>query len=254
MSPRNYETLSGRGLDVNNLGGCVFKANLDGATTDDEIIVKNSSVFVGEGWNVSSIGAFHVTAFGTASGPVLIDDGGHVLWFGDWDDPDTNVDTGLFYDYSLLIQEGVTEINGVIVDEIANGQDAFAMSDDGRWIIFEATLVGGVGGAFLIDRTGAASIGEETASHGSWLRAAPNPFGSQTVVTYALPTETAVTLEIFDVCGRSVITLDNGLRPAGEFAIAWGGCDRSGRAVPDGVYFGRLQTGTRTLEQKLVRR
>jgi len=41
-------------------------------------------------------------------------------------------------------------INGVIVDTIANGQDAFQLSPNGQWAIFEATLNNGLDGAFLI--------------------------------------------------------------------------------------------------------
>jgi hypothetical protein len=148
---RNYELLSGRGLDLNNSGGYVFKANLDGATTDDDLIVRNGGVFIREGDGLESIGPFAFTAFGLAGGPVQIDDFGRVLWFGDWNDPNTNVDTGLFLDDALIVQEGVTTIGGVVVDEISNGQDAFMISDNGAWAIFEGTLVGGISGAFLIE-------------------------------------------------------------------------------------------------------
>jgi hypothetical protein len=44
----------------------------------------------------------------------------------------------------------VTSIGGVLVDTISSGSDAFELSDNGRRIIFEATLEGGINGAFLI--------------------------------------------------------------------------------------------------------
>jgi hypothetical protein len=50
-----------------------------------------------------------------------------------------------------LVQEGVTTIGGVIVDAIANGQDNCFLSSNGLYAIFEATLIDGTNGAFLIE-------------------------------------------------------------------------------------------------------
>jgi hypothetical protein len=148
---RIYQFLSSRGMDLNNVGGYVHKANLDGSTSDDELIVVNGGVFVREGDTLPAIAPFTFTSFGTGSGPVKIDDNDNVLWFGDWNDPSTDIDTGLFLNGTLLVQEGVTMIGGLLVDTISSGTDAFDMSDDGRFIIFEATLVGGINGAFVIE-------------------------------------------------------------------------------------------------------
>jgi hypothetical protein len=151
IAGRNYEFLSSRGMDLNNLGGYVHKAGLDGATSDDEVLIVNGAVFRREGDSFPAIAPFSLTSFGTGSGPVKIDDAGNVLWYGDWDDTNTDIDTGLFLNGTLLVQEGVTTIGGVLVDTISSGTDAFDMSDDGRYIIFEATLEGGINGAFLIE-------------------------------------------------------------------------------------------------------
>lgn len=151
VAGRNYQFLSSRGLDLNNVGGYVFKANLDGDTADDDILVVNGAVLVREGDSIPAIGGFSFTSFGSGSGPVMIDDGGDVLWFGDWDDPDTDRDTGLFLNDRLIVQEGVTLVDGLVVDTISSGSDAFDMSDDGSFILFEATLEGGINGAFRIE-------------------------------------------------------------------------------------------------------
>ncbi len=146
---RDYEILSSRGNDLNNHGQYVFKANLIGDTADDEVIVKDGAVFKQEG--DAAPGGFSLTGFGTSSGPVLISDFGDVLWFGQWDDPNTDIDSGLFLNDLLLVQEGVSMVGGLVVDTISSGSDAFSMSPDGRWILFEATLEGGINGAFAIE-------------------------------------------------------------------------------------------------------
>lgn len=137
---RAYEFLLGRGLDLNDHGDWVIKTNLTGDTTNDECIITNGTIFVREGQNIPAIGAFAFENFGLASGPVLIDNNGNIVWYGDWNDPNTAMDSGIFWNHQLIVQEGVTIIDGFLVQAIANGQDSMALSDNGEWLIFEATL------------------------------------------------------------------------------------------------------------------
>jgi len=147
---RNWQLLSSRPLDVNNNGDYVFRGNLDGDTTDDEVIIKNGAKFIQEGDTLAAIAPFTFENFGT-SAPVLINDNGDVVWFGEWNNPDTDVDTGIFLNDTLLVQEGVTVIAGQVVDTINAVEDGLRISDNGVYIIFEATLADGTNGTFLID-------------------------------------------------------------------------------------------------------
>ncbi|UCF66750.1 MAG: hypothetical protein JSV80_13325 [Acidobacteriota bacterium] len=151
VAGRNYELLSSRAMNMNNVSQVVFKANLDGTTADDEMIVADGRELIREGQSLPAISGFQFTSFGSSSGPVAIDDYGNVLWYGDWNDPDTGLDTGLFLNDLLLVQEGVTLIDGLLVQGIGNIAETFAISDDGQYVIFEATLEGGLEGAFLIE-------------------------------------------------------------------------------------------------------
>jgi hypothetical protein len=148
---RNYEFILDRARDMSNSGAVVFKANLDGATTDDDVIILNGAVFVREGDALPATGGFLLENTGLTSGHVEVDNAGNVLWYAEWNDPDTDVDPGLFLNDQLLVQEGVTTIGGVIVDAIANGQDNCFLSNNGQYAIFEATLIDGTNGAFLIE-------------------------------------------------------------------------------------------------------
>ena len=105
------------------------------------LIVKNGAKFMQEGDSPAPIAPFLLTSFG--SGPLLISDSGKVLWYGDWDDPDTTVDTGLFVDGALLVQEGVTTLGGEVIDTLRGIQDGYAMSGNGCHILFEAMLANG---------------------------------------------------------------------------------------------------------------
>jgi hypothetical protein len=151
VAGRNYEILSSRGMDLNNFEEVAYKANLDGDASSDEMIVRDGTELIREGQSLPAIAPNKFTSFGIGSGPIQIDDNRNVLWYGDWDDPNTDIDTGLFLNETLLVQEGVTKINGLIVDTIYSGSDGFTMSENGRYIAFEATLEDTSEGAFMIE-------------------------------------------------------------------------------------------------------
>lgn len=251
---RSYELLSSRSLDINNGGELVFKANLDGSTADDEVIVKNASILVREGSVLPDIAPFQITSTGTGSGPVQIADDGKVLWYGDWDDPNLDFDTGLFLDSALIVQEGVTQVDGNVIDLIYSGQDAFMMSDDGEYVIFEVDFVGGINAAVLMrlsDPTDVAD-GSDLAAP-LLLRALPNPFAAETAVRFGLTAREEVDLRIFDVRGRLVSVLSSGPRAAGFHDLTWSGRDDRGREMPAGVYFLRLRAGGSEMTSRVVR-
>jgi len=82
----------------------------------------------------------------------------------------------------------------------------------------------------------------------------PNPFTERLNIAYQLTGQHNTELEVYDVTGRLVKQFD---LPVNEtFAqIAWDGVDDRGRAVPQGVYFLRLDNpGTHDIIcQKVLR-
>jgi len=80
----------------------------------------------------------------------------------------------------------------------------------------------------------------------------PNPFGGGTGITYALPADSDVLLQVFNVAGKVVRTLVDGPQPAGRWNVAWDGKDDDARPVSNGVYFYRLETGSKTIEKRMV--
>jgi photosystem II stability/assembly factor-like uncharacterized protein len=64
----------------------------------------------------------------------------------------------------------------------------------------------------------------------------PNPFNPRTVIRYQLPVASHVTLKIYDVVGREVKTLVNGMRDAGYESVEW-----DAGSVASGMYFYRLE-------------
>lgn len=68
----------------------------------------------------------------------------------------------------------------------------------------------------------------------------PNPFNPSTTLRFGLPNAGWVRLEIFDMLGRKVRTLEDKFFEAGYHSAVWDGRDDQGREVSSGVYYHRL--------------
>jgi len=78
----------------------------------------------------------------------------------------------------------------------------------------------------------------------------PNPFDASTTIRFVLPDSRRVRLGVFDVAGRRVASLVDGVRGPGAHSVAW-----TPGALPSGVYFYRLEAGdlSRTLRMLRIR-
>jgi hypothetical protein len=79
----------------------------------------------------------------------------------------------------------------------------------------------------------------------------PNPFNPTTSIKYSVAQSGNVSLKVFDVLGREVMTLVSEQKAAGDYTVSF---DASGLAA-SGVYIYRLQSGnfTRTMKMMLVK-
>ncbi len=68
----------------------------------------------------------------------------------------------------------------------------------------------------------------------------PNPFNSNTVISFSLADAGEVNLTIYNTLGQEVIRLAGGKYAAGAYRKVWDGRDRFGSRVPSGVYFYEL--------------
>lgn len=68
------------------------------------------------------------------------------------------------------------------------------------------------------------------------LGARPNPFGQSTRISFRLPSESPVSLRVYDIQGRLVRKLIDGSMPAGEHTVVWDGQNEMGHGVSRGIY------------------
>jgi hypothetical protein len=80
----------------------------------------------------------------------------------------------------------------------------------------------------------------------------PNPFNPVTTVSYYVPHDGPVALDIYDVSGRRVISLVDRFQVRGSHAVDWNGYDEKGIPAASGVYFYRLTSGKETLIRKMI--
>jgi hypothetical protein len=94
----------------------------------------------------------------------------------------------------------------------------------------------------------------ETAVRALWFAPpAPNPFRSTTRLSFGLPRAGEVSLRIYDLAGRRIRTLQEGMLEPGLHSRTWDRRTDRGDAVSAGVYFARLVVGgVESRKQKLV--
>jgi hypothetical protein len=84
------------------------------------------------------------------------------------------------------------------------------------------------------------------------LTSRPNPFHSSADVTLYVRSEQKGLLTVYDVAGRLVRTLHDGILSPGPNAFSWDGKDNEGAQVRTGVYFLRFEGREEALTRKLV--
>jgi len=111
------------------------------------------------------------------------------------------------------------------------------------------------GAAVAVDHRGGGSLMATEAPVPATLafcRIAPNPTAGRTVLTFGLPREGAVQLDLLDVQGRRIARLADGVLPAGEQSVVWDGRVAGASAARSGVYFAVLRYEGQSIVRRLV--
>ncbi len=80
----------------------------------------------------------------------------------------------------------------------------------------------------------------------------PNPFNPSTTIRYSLPTASEVKITVVNMLGRTVATLVDARRSAGQHEVVWNGRDDAGNAVASGLYLYRLQSENFRATKKMM--
>ena len=78
-------------------------------------------------------------------------------------------------------------------------------------------------------------------------QAYPNPFNPSTVIGYDLPMDSYVKMDVYDITGRHVSSLVDGMVRAGKQEFTW-----TTNQLASGIYLVKLVTGGQTFNQKIT--
>jgi len=75
----------------------------------------------------------------------------------------------------------------------------------------------------------------------------PNPFNNQTIISFNLSKKSNVNLTVYDIVGREIVKLAEGIRDAGKYEVIFDGSD-----LASGIYLAKLEAGGYKQTQKLL--
>jgi hypothetical protein len=163
-------------------------------------------------------------------------------------------------DWSSVIISGLPDtsynVSYAIITSILDSLDASELSID--WTVFSTDGVDTVYAdqvfTFIVDAYDVLGveeilIPEVYALHQNY----PNPFNPTTTVKYDLPESAIVSIKIFDVLGREVLSLiDNMYQNPGYKSIGWNGLNKDGKQVVSGMYFYVIKTENFSQTRKML--
>ncbi|RJP74182.1 MAG: T9SS C-terminal target domain-containing protein [Candidatus Zixiibacteriota bacterium] len=163
--------------------------------------------------------------------------------YGLWNSPDLAMDVYVNNNY----------VGTVIADQgyISPGPE-YALWGIGNYIVAGPDVIevrAQTGGEAVVGHVGVGykpSLGEAVEAPAR-LSLTPNPFNPTTTLRFEVPQAERVTLSIFDIAGREVATLVDGMQQPGSHTVTF---DANG--LPSGVYLCRLQVGAQTTTGKMV--
>lgn len=168
----------------------------------------------------------------------LSSSGDEVLWSSFLGGTGTDASNGLILDLS-----GDPVLTGsTLSSDFPTTPAAYDTSYNGGYDVF---LTG-------VDVGGASAVPLPPVSSSGWGPAAPNPFAGRATIRYALAWEGKVRLRIFDITGRLVSVLFEGVQAVGTHEVTWDGRDAAGRRVAAGTYLVRADVGGQELRGKIV--
>ncbi|MFA6402718.1 MAG: T9SS type A sorting domain-containing protein [Salinivirgaceae bacterium] len=95
------------------------------------------------------------------------------------------------------------------------------------------------------------SVPNKTLDQG-FLNVSPNPFTVQTNIDFYVPGNDFVTIDLFDLYGRKVITLKEGTVSIGRYSVTWNGENTNHERVDSGVYLVRMVQKSNTDTRRVL--
>jgi hypothetical protein len=241
LTELHYHPLPGEGIDAKHyefielkntgtipldLSGCAFNQGISYAFPPGSIIQPKSYLVLAS--NAQAFESrYHFTPFGQYAGQ-LSNGGETITLAAGTGDPIINLTYGTTYPWP-----GSPDGSGYSLIRRPDRmyQD---INDPSSWCA-SATINGNPGGD---DNINSGENEEDTPTEFHLGQNFPNPFNPTTVIGYQLPVLSRISLAVYDILGRKVASLVDGIKPAGSYLTTW-----NASGMSSGVYFYRLSAG-----------
>ena len=80
----------------------------------------------------------------------------------------------------------------------------------------------------------------------------PNPFNSGTTIRFSIETRQYVTLTVYDITGRKIVSLLSQPVNPGTYSVTWDGRDAKEKQVSSGIYLYELRSAGCAAKKKMV--
>jgi flagellar hook assembly protein FlgD len=85
------------------------------------------------------------------------------------------------------------------------------------------------------------------------MKSSPNPFTDETRIEYFTGEAGSLTVDIYDLQGKKIKSLNSASDGHGKHSVTWDGKDAAGAPVPAGIYVCAVKTGDSVLRCKIIR-
>ena len=152
---------------------------------------------------------------------------------------------------SRFMMGGIASIEVIDISDIYNPEmeGYFDLYDDGYDVFVEGDfiyLANGQSGFYILQYTGGVGIEENNTSASAinnLFQSYPNPFNSNTTISYQLKEPGKVILNIYNIQGQLVNMLVDEYQENGKHSILWDGTNDAGNPVSGGIYFYKMEFG-----------
>jgi flagellar hook assembly protein FlgD len=155
------------------------------------------------------------------------------------DDPTTQAKDGFTVgdDIQVRIWTQIKQQESALIEECVLGQYQASYKAMGTTVLgLRQSIVG-----YEITKAGSVSVSD----------AYPNPFNGSTTIWLSVSEQQKVTLVIYDLLGKQLSVLADGVFDEGTYELKWNGTDAHGADLPEGMYLYVLTTSDKTVVKRL---
>lgn len=166
---------------------------------------------------------------------------GSYFWVGVWIAPDDGTNINL-----ICSDNSLGHTNGNAGKSASQGWTILT-EGQGDWQIRGDLMIRAIVTYTGIEEEGINNFREPILKQNS-----PNPLFKETMISYTVPQAGEVSLRIYDITGKLVRTLVDGVQTVGLNKAVWNRLDNNGTEVSSGAYFYRLSANGKTITKVMT--